>query len=79
MITLIVASLLFLVGRTIYRLYIHPLSKFPGPKLAAISSVYEFYYSVLKGGMFIREMERMHEKYGKSPSPENSPNTILTT
>ncbi|CAG8906705.1 unnamed protein product [Penicillium egyptiacum] len=74
MITLIVAILLFLVGRTIYRLYIHPLSKFPGPKLAAISSIYEFYYSVLKGGMFIREMERMHEKYG--PIVRITPNEL---
>lgn len=66
MITVIVVLLFYVVGKTIYRLWFHPLSKFPGPRLAAISSIYEFYYSVIKGGMFIWEMERMHEEYGKS-------------
>ncbi|KAJ5345239.1 hypothetical protein N7452_003243 [Penicillium brevicompactum] len=48
----------------IYRLYFHPLSKFPGPKLAAITSLYEFYFNVAKGGRYFWEIERMHEKYG---------------
>ncbi|CAG8158787.1 unnamed protein product [Penicillium olsonii] len=53
-----------LVLRTVYHLYFHPLSKFPGPKLAAATFLYEFYYDVLKGGMYIWEVERMHQKYG---------------
>lgn len=56
--------LLYFALRSIYRLYFHPLSKFPGPKLAAISSGYEFYYNVIRGGMFIWEVERMHKVYG---------------
>ncbi|RDA94541.1 hypothetical protein CP533_2745 [Ophiocordyceps camponoti-saundersi (nom. inval.)] len=56
--------LLYVAGKIIYRLYFHPLRKFPGPKLAAISSLPEFYYNVVKGGMFIWEVERMHDKYG---------------
>ncbi|KAF9886007.1 hypothetical protein FE257_012188 [Aspergillus nanangensis] len=48
----------------IYRLYFHPLSKFPGPKLAAITSIYEFYYNVLKDGLFVWEIEKMHREYG---------------
>ena len=51
--------------RTVYHLYFHPLSKFPGPKLAAATFLYEFYYDVVKGGMYIWEVERMHEKYGQ--------------
>ncbi|KAJ5342350.1 hypothetical protein N7541_011474 [Penicillium brevicompactum] len=50
--------------RTVYHLYFHPLSKFPGPKLAAATFLYEFYYDIVKGGMYIWEVERMHEKYG---------------
>ncbi|KAF3384403.1 Trichodiene oxygenase [Penicillium rolfsii] len=48
----------------IYRLYVHPLAGFPGPKFAAATFLYEFYYDVVKGGMYIWEIERMHEKYG---------------
>ncbi|KAJ6139929.1 hypothetical protein N7471_006415 [Penicillium samsonianum] len=50
--------------RTVYHVYFHPLSKFPGPKLAAATFLYEFYYDVIKSGMYIWEIERMHEKYG---------------
>lgn len=59
------ALLLFLFLRIIvYRLYAHPLARFPGPKLAAATFFYEFYYDVIRGGMYIWEIERMHEKYG---------------
>lgn len=54
-----------LVLRTVYHLYLHPLSKFPGPRIAAATYLYEFYYDVVKGGMYIWEVERMHEKYGQ--------------
>jgi len=47
-----------------YNLYLHPLRSFPGPKLAAIGSYYEFYYDVVKDGMFLWELEKMHEEYG---------------
>ncbi|KAF3482546.1 benzoate 4-monooxygenase cytochrome P450 [Arthroderma uncinatum] len=61
---LILALFSYFVIQTIYRLYFHPLSKFPGPKLAAIGRYYEFYFSVIKGGMYIWEVQRMHEEYG---------------
>jgi len=60
-----VLALGFLALRTVYYLYFHSLSKFPGSKLAAATFLYEFYYDVVKGGMYIWEIERMHEKYGK--------------
>ncbi|RAH69896.1 putative cytochrome P450 oxygenase [Aspergillus aculeatinus CBS 121060] len=50
--------------RSIYRLYFDPLHHIPGPKLAAISHLYEFYYDVIRDGMFVWEIERMHQRYG---------------
>ncbi|KAJ5416866.1 uncharacterized protein N7487_000416 [Penicillium crustosum] len=55
---------IYITVKSIYRLYFHPLSKIPGPKLAAITSGYEFYFNVIKGGMFVWEIERLHEIYG---------------
>lgn len=51
--------------RTLYRLCLHPLSKFPGPKLAASTHLYEFYFDVVCNGMFLWEIQKMHEKYGE--------------
>ncbi|KAJ5392278.1 hypothetical protein N7509_007768 [Penicillium cosmopolitanum] len=48
----------------LYNLYFHPLSKFPGPKLAACSHLYEFYFDIIKNGMFMQEISRIHEVYG---------------
>ncbi|KAI9162922.1 benzoate 4-monooxygenase cytochrome P450 [Paramyrothecium foliicola] len=43
---------------------LHPLSKFPGPKLAAASYLYEAWYDLVKGGRYSWEIRTMHEKYG---------------
>ena len=61
--SVVVVHLTFLA---IYRLYFHPLSKFPGPKLAAVSDYWELYQDFLRkesGYLFI-ELDNLHEKYG---------------
>lgn len=58
---------LFLFTRSIYRLYFHPLKEIPGPRLAAITQLYEFYFDVIKGGKYIWEVEKMHHIYGRHP------------
>jgi hypothetical protein len=62
---LFVAWLTYLVVLTTYRLYFSPLAKFPGPKLAAISKWYEFYYEVLLKGRFTFKIQELHKIYGK--------------
>lgn len=49
-----------------WRLVLSPIAKFPGPKLAAATFWYEFYYDVIKGGAHVFEIELMHERYGES-------------
>ncbi|KAH9223726.1 cytochrome P450 [Leptodontidium sp. 2 PMI_412] len=58
-ISLIIVYLLLVV---VYRLYFHPLSKFPCPKSAAISDFW--LCSRWIGGFWPREIEAAHAKYG---------------
>ncbi|RDL40615.1 Cytochrome P450 [Venustampulla echinocandica] len=48
----------------IFRLYLSPLSKFPGSKLAAATLWYEFYYEVIQRGQFSFKIREWHEQYG---------------
>lgn len=56
--------LFYLIGGAVYRLYLHPLAKFPGPRIAALTLWYEFYYDVVKGGKYTWEIGQMHRRYG---------------
>lgn len=54
----------YLASLAIYRLYFHPLAKFPGPKLAALTGWYEFYHDIIHKGCFIWKLKELHDKYG---------------
>ena len=62
-----IALLVGVIGLAVYRLYFHPLAKFPGRKLAAVTLWYEFYYDVIKRGQYTFEIQKMHEEYGIIP------------
>lgn len=55
---------LYCIYGIIYRLYFSPASSFPGPRLAALTFAYEFYYDIVNNGQYIWKIQRLHEKYG---------------
>lgn len=57
---------------TTYRAYFHPLSHVPGPKLAAITRLYIFYYNVIEDGGFYLRLDELHKKYGRFVISEQS-------
>jgi hypothetical protein len=65
LITILVFLLILFVGIAVRRLYFSPISHFPGPKLAAITLLYEIYYDVYLGGKFTLHLQALHGKYGK--------------
>jgi hypothetical protein len=46
------------------RLLFHPLAKVPGPRLAALTKWYEFYYDVVCDGEYVKHIEKLHIIYG---------------
>ncbi|KAK2043964.1 cytochrome P450 [Colletotrichum somersetense] len=49
-----------------YRLYLSPLAKFPGPKLAAATHWFKAYYDLVAeggGGQFTWQVKQIHKKY----------------
>ena len=50
--------------KIIRRLFLHRLRGFPGPKLAAITSLYKTYYELFKGGELLQHLIELHAVYG---------------
>ena len=50
------------IVRSVYRLYFHPLSKYPGPKLAAITGLWYCRHWI--GGRWPHVVTELHHKYG---------------
>ncbi|KAF2113824.1 cytochrome P450 [Lophiotrema nucula] len=59
-----VAVMLRGISVVVYRLHLSPLARFPGPKVAASTGLYEFYHDFFRRGKYIFEIEKMHKKYG---------------
>ncbi|KAF5389775.1 hypothetical protein D9757_006013 [Collybiopsis confluens] len=68
------ALLSYFTAVSLYRLYFHPLRKFPGPVLAALTAWYEGYFNLVLGGKFVVELERLHKLHG--PVVRVGPNTL---
>lgn len=75
-------SLLYLIALAFHRLVSSPLAKFPGPKLAALTLWYEFYYDVIKRGRYTWKIGELHKEYGRRhklsiTTISNSPGPII--
>jgi hypothetical protein len=61
---LVGATLTYYATLVFYRLFLHPLARYPGPKLAAISRWYEAYYDVVLNGKYTKKIAELHKIYG---------------
>lgn len=62
--TSVAVALLWAVTESIRRLFFHPISHIPGPRLAALTWWYEFYYDVVLPGKYIFKIQELHREYG---------------
>lgn len=64
--TILIACIVFVACVIGYRLLLVPIARFPGPKLAAATSLYEAYFQWIKRGgrWYYIEVNRMHDRYG---------------
>ncbi|KAL1969566.1 hypothetical protein VTN77DRAFT_9004 [Rasamsonia byssochlamydoides] len=58
----IISAVLYAVSLAIYNIYLHPLRKYPGPKLYAASPVPSLWH--FTHGRLIYKIKELHEKYG---------------
>lgn len=65
----IVAGICWVAFKILQALYnispLHPLSKVPGPRLAAATYWPEFYHDVILTGRYTHAIKKMHDEYGE--------------
>ncbi|CUS07664.1 unnamed protein product [Tuber aestivum] len=54
----------YLVLLVFYRLHLHPLRRFPGPKKAAATGWYSAYWDLYVGGQMAKHLVDLHKEYG---------------
>ena len=71
----VLAAFSYLVALACYRIYFHPISHIPGPKLAAVTYWYQSYYDVWPHwGRFLWKARDLHAQYG--PIVRVGPNEV---
>jgi cytochrome P450 len=61
----VVGIVLYTLVLVVYRLYLSPVAHIPGPKLAALTHLYEGYYDVFgHQGRFLWKCKELHDRYG---------------
>ena len=59
-----VAVFYYFIYITFSRLLVSPISHIPGPRLAALTFWYEFYFDVVLKGRYTWKIQELHKKYG---------------
>lgn len=62
--TVVLASAGIWLSLLFYRLFLHPLACVPGPVVARLTSWWEVYENVWKGGHLPFELRKLHQVYG---------------
>ncbi|KAI9663816.1 MAG: hypothetical protein M1821_007306 [Bathelium mastoideum] len=62
--TALMSVIAFVIYSAIWRLYLSPIAQFPGPRFAALTDLYEMYYSNWLGGKYVFKIAEMHKQYG---------------
>ena len=62
--TLLAVVVVWTAAKVVYNLFLHPLSKFPGPKLAAATSWWQTYLEIVQGKSLSLTLLDLHAKYG---------------
>lgn len=65
----------YILATIIYRRTLHPLAHVPGPFLASITSLYEFYYDHIRGGQYFFRFDDFVARYG--PVVRTGPDKVL--
>lgn len=60
----ILLGVLYAVSLAVIRLWLSPIAGFPGPKLAAVTFWYEFYYDWVLTGKYYQRIKEIHDEYG---------------
>ena len=61
---LLIVLSFYVLLKWIYRLTLHPLARFPGPKLAAVSSLYGAYFDLGTDHSYVKDLPALHDQYG---------------
>ena len=61
----VVGVILLATARSIYNLYFHPLAKFQGPPVAALTGWWQAYIELYKKISLTPKLEELHRTYGQ--------------
>jgi hypothetical protein len=60
----LLASVVLLVIRIVYRITLHPLARLPGPRLAAVTSLWAASYDLSEQDSLVKHLKTLHDQYG---------------